>query len=163
VLTVRQLFELVADCSIGSDEEKVKARIASLQKQNKTAPPRTGEDLVDEAVFLHSFIPRTLHAVTDPIADLDKLRAENTAAILHAPVSGLNESLAAVEEEKRRNEESEDSDSDTSEGSSDESLDEGSPAPVPQPKRSTMSREERKRHKKEVKSKRKESRVHKHK
>jgi len=84
-LRLRQLFELVADKYI----EDVDNRIAALQEQNRQNPERSAADEVEEAVFLKSFIPRTLSDVVDPIEELESLRSGGVESILHAHVTGL--------------------------------------------------------------------------
>lgn len=166
MLTIRQLFEFAVDSTLGSSPTSAAERIAALQQHNRNSPPKTNEDKFDEAVFMKSFIPRTLHDVSDPIAELDRIQSDNMRGIYHATVSGLSASLAAMAERRRSEAEDSGSDDEESDAEATTTADNAaqlstSPTKSSTKRRSEMTKEERKQHKKDVKAERRAIRVHK--
>ncbi|GLJ45365.1 hypothetical protein SUGI_0954920 [Cryptomeria japonica] len=96
VMTVRELFDFVVDPSIADEDvdeylEKMQQKIQTRGTQSST------EDEIAEAVFVQSFIPRTLGQVKDFEKDIDQITSgKNTEGIYYQTITGLKEDLSGV-------------------------------------------------------------------
>lgn len=82
-------------------------------------------DPIEDAVFMSSFIPRTLGQVYDPERDIDLVNAGRGDELIYADVTGLDTGMAAIEVEDVNKEQEVESDvGDVMSGASDEDEDE---------------------------------------
>jgi RIO kinase 1 len=132
-MNVRELFEFVTDANITEENMEL-----YLQKMEELAEKRnnegvTDEEEVNEEVFKHSFIPRTLAQVGDPQGEMDRCK-EGDTDIFHRTITGLASNLTSVsrvphalaeelEDEDEEDEESEDDDYNSSDDYSKDSDD----------------------------------------
>lgn len=93
VMTVRELFDFVTDPSI--TDENVNEY---LDKAQEIAANRSDEvsDQVEEEVFKHSYIPRTLNEVVDFEEDMKKAKEGKTEGIMYQKVIGLKSDLTGA-------------------------------------------------------------------
>ncbi|KAG8763642.1 protein kinase rio1, partial [Ceratobasidium sp. 428] len=92
------------------------------ETQKDRASAHSGEQ--DDAVFLKSYIPRTLNDVYDPERDIARLQRGEGKDLIYGDLTGVvqvNEGAAA----DKREENTDEGDSETGEGDSDESAQEG--------------------------------------
>src|SRR5690606_1485448 len=94
-MTIRRLFEFVTDSNITEENmDRYLQKMEELaEKRNETGI--TAEDEVDEEVFKHSFIPRTLAQIGDPLGEFERCK-EGEKDIFHHTVTGLKSDLATV-------------------------------------------------------------------
>lgn len=96
VMSVRELFDFVVDPSIMDDDiddylEKMQQKIRTRGMQS------SAEEEIAEAVFVQSFIPRTLDQVKDFEKDIDRINSgNNTEGIYYQTITGLKEDLSGV-------------------------------------------------------------------
>eukprot|EP01122_Echinamoeba_exundans_P016150 TRINITY_DN8098_c0_g1_i1.p1 TRINITY_DN8098_c0_g1~~TRINITY_DN8098_c0_g1_i1.p1 ORF type:complete len:703 (+),score=153.41 TRINITY_DN8098_c0_g1_i1:241-2109(+) len=174
-LTTRQIFGFVTETSaaLGQDFDANQwdSYIVQLRKENsgKTQQELSNEDQVAEAVFMNSFIPRTLRQVPNPLEEIEQMQAgADVSALLHATVTGVgidgffkpDGSYAMKDGEK--DDEDEESDEESAEesksGSDDEGLSSTSTKKNEIRPRKSLTKEERKQQRREVKAKRREAR-----
>lgn len=93
VMTVRELFDFVTDPSI--TDENVNEY---LDKAQEIAANRSDEvsDQLEEEVFKHSYIPRTLNEVVDFEQDMKKAKEGKTEGIMYQKVIGLKSDLTGA-------------------------------------------------------------------
>eukprot|EP01018_Ginkgo_biloba_P016949 Gb_16907 [translate_table: standard] len=96
VMSVRELFDFVVDPSITDEDiddylEKIQQKIKTRDLQSST------EDQIAEAVFVQSFIPRTLDQVKDFEKDIIQITSGNsTEGIYYQTITGLKDDLSGV-------------------------------------------------------------------
>lgn len=86
-LNNRELFDFVTSLNI--EEENIDTVIEDFLKNAATRPVQTNEEALSEAVFMDSFIPRTLDEVIDATRDIDKIQDGDDADILYRHVTGM--------------------------------------------------------------------------
>lgn len=94
VMTVRELFDFVTDSSITDDnigEYLEKAQeIAANREENDTT------DQLNDEVFKHAYIPRTLNEVLDFEKDMEKAKDGKTEDIMYQKVIGMKSDLSGT-------------------------------------------------------------------
>eukprot|EP00850_Spirogloea_muscicola_P023327 SM000347S13001 [mRNA] locus=s347:84839:88882:- [translate_table: standard] len=96
VMTVRELFDFVTDPSIADDQveeylDKMQIVIGSR------ATELTAEEATREAVFVQSFIPRTLDQVPNYERDHDRIASgQSTEGIYYQTLVGLKQDLSGI-------------------------------------------------------------------
>eukprot|EP01134_Creolimax_fragrantissima_P000086 CFRG0086T1 len=96
VMTMRELFEFVTDPSLADNQ--IDAYLEQMQENIAARGDVTAEEVVAEAVFQHSYIPRTLDDVVDFERDYD--RAQSAAQtgekvdLIYAKLLGLEPDLS---------------------------------------------------------------------
>jgi RIO kinase 1 len=94
-LTIRRLFDFITDVSIASEDLDRYLAIA-----HEAALLEVDDELkkVDDNVFSHSYIPRTLDDVIDIERDVDRIQSGDTEKLLYTKLTGLDlKSLAATD------------------------------------------------------------------
>lgn len=106
VMTVRELFEFITDPSITRENMDAYLSKAMEIASQRTKEERSSQEHVDEEVFKHAYIPRTLNEVKNYERDMDimmKLKEEDMAMnaqhdnILYQTVTGLKKDLSGVQ------------------------------------------------------------------
>lgn len=170
-LTTRQIFSFVTDSSASLESETGQDLfLSNLRRENtgKSAKELTDEEQVAEAVFMSSFIPRTLRQVPNPIGEIEQMQAgADVSAILHATVTGVGidgffkpDGSYKIVGHQDDGEDDEEVGEDDSSSSNEE--DNASMKTELKP-RKTMTKEEKKQQRREVKAKRREARLNKNK
>jgi RIO kinase 1 len=93
-MSTRQLFDFVTDKSIG--ESNIDAYLLAVENENRAHPYPTNEEMIEAGVFRHSFIPRTLSQVTDPLYELEQVKYGKHPDIFHTTVTGLRSDLCGI-------------------------------------------------------------------
>lgn len=95
-MAVRELFDFVVDPSIM--DEDIDDYLEKMQQKIRTRGMQSSaEDEIAEAVFVQSFIPRTLDQVQDFEKDIDRITSgNNTEGIYYQTITGLKEDLSGV-------------------------------------------------------------------
>jgi len=89
MLTVREFFEFVTDLTV--DESTEASHLESMLDASQLRSPLTQEQLVDDQVFQHSYIPRTLFDVIEPLEELDFYNnPDRKSDVFHHTVTGFN-------------------------------------------------------------------------
>lgn len=87
-LSNRELFDFVTSLLI--QEEELDTTIQNLIKE-AALRPKTNEAEVNEAVFMDSFIPRTLNEVIDASRDISKIKNEKDSDLLYQELTGMRQ------------------------------------------------------------------------
>ncbi|KAG9159752.1 hypothetical protein Leryth_007767 [Lithospermum erythrorhizon] len=111
VMTRRELFDFIVDPTIGDDDvesylEEVQQKI--LARGNVLS----AEEEIAEAVFMQSYIPKTLDHVKNAEADVQRIiSGEDTGDMYYKTITGLNQALSlnadSVAEKKQHQQEGE--------------------------------------------------------
>ena len=97
-MTVKELFEFVTDPTITEaniDEYLDQVQQCAVQRSKVDL---TQQDLVDEEVFKHVFIPRTLDEVIDFEGDAKKAQDGIASDVYYPMVTGLKQDLSGAKE-----------------------------------------------------------------
>eukprot|EP01127_Copromyxa_protea_P017830 TRINITY_DN5497_c0_g1_i2.p1 TRINITY_DN5497_c0_g1~~TRINITY_DN5497_c0_g1_i2.p1 ORF type:complete len:513 (-),score=134.46 TRINITY_DN5497_c0_g1_i2:12-1454(-) len=126
VMNNRELFDFVTRLDL--PEENVESYINNILDDVRSRPAQSEQEKVTEAVFMQSFIPRTLDEVIDYRRDINKIGTGDDDDLLYKTLTGLN---ITMEQEQRGNEESsededEDDDDNSEESGDDDEESEGS-------------------------------------
>ncbi|MCO5560163.1 hypothetical protein L7F22_013770 [Adiantum nelumboides] len=96
VMTVRELFDFIVDPSLSDNDVDDYLEKMQLKVQLRNEEP-TAESKVAEAVFVQSFIPRTLDQVKDYERDMQRITGgKGTEGIYYQTIIGLKEDLSGV-------------------------------------------------------------------
>ncbi|MCO5597033.1 hypothetical protein L7F22_051106 [Adiantum nelumboides] len=96
VMTVRELFDFIVDPSLSDNDVDDYLEKMQLKVQLRNEEP-TAESEVAEAVFVQSFIPRTLDQVKDYERDMQRITGgKGTEGIYYQTIIGLKEDLSGV-------------------------------------------------------------------
>ncbi|KAH7443225.1 hypothetical protein KP509_02G026500 [Ceratopteris richardii] len=96
VMMVRELFDFIVDPSISDDDVDDYLEKMQLKVLSRDGGPSSEID-VAEAVFVQSFIPRTLDQVKDYERDMQRIASgKDTEGIYYQTITGLKEDLSGV-------------------------------------------------------------------
>lgn len=96
VMMVRELFDFIVDPAISDNDVDDYLDKMQLKVQTRNEEP-TAESQVVEAVFVQSFIPRTLDQVKDYERDMQRISSgKDTEGIYYQTLVGLKEDLSGV-------------------------------------------------------------------
>jgi RIO kinase 1 len=99
-MTTRDLFDFIIDATLlDSQIEDYLERAQDIASQRQTAP-KSAQDEVEETVFQHSFIPRTMEEVAGEDYLLDRYKALATGditSVYYRKVLGLNPLLSGAD------------------------------------------------------------------
>jgi len=105
VLGLKELFDWVVDTREDWDERLDKLEVIA---SSRTEEERSAQQIVDEEVFKQVFIPRRLHEVAKPEADILKSKEEGSSCLDYGAVTGL----AGIVQQDNSDSESESSEKD---------------------------------------------------
>lgn len=88
VLRTRELFDFVSDLTLQSDREE--AVLAGLQARCEERGPMTDDEMLEESIWMQSYIPHHLHEVIDAAGDIEKVKEGDTKDILYHHLVGFN-------------------------------------------------------------------------
>ncbi|KAH3762967.1 serine/threonine-protein kinase RIO1 [Pelomyxa schiedti] len=110
VASVHRLFDFICNPSI--PEELVSEKLQEL-----TSTPDTTPSEVDDAVFLRSYMPRSLADVKDPAQAIEGVQQGDPDSISHLTVSGITPGMVlGIDEEDDEEDEDEEEEEDEAEG-----------------------------------------------
>ncbi|KAL9665036.1 hypothetical protein QQ045_020445 [Rhodiola kirilowii] len=172
VMTIRELFDFIVDPSITDDSvdsylEEVQAKI--LARGNQISP----EDEVADAVFVQSYIPKTLDHVRNVEEDVKKITSgQGTDDMYYKTITGLKQALQSRPSFSEKNSDTTNTadpqdQTDSAESESNSESDEDSDEDEEKPDRDRNSgdpidmKAARKENKKKVKEEKREARKHK--
>eukprot|EP01125_Pyxidicula_operculata_P007591 TRINITY_DN2578_c0_g1_i1.p1 TRINITY_DN2578_c0_g1~~TRINITY_DN2578_c0_g1_i1.p1 ORF type:complete len:754 (+),score=275.98 TRINITY_DN2578_c0_g1_i1:50-2263(+) len=91
-MTLRELFDFITDITIS--ENDIDSYLDTMQETITQRPIKSVAELIDDKVFLESFIPRTLNDVSKPSRDIAKIiDQENEDEIKREDAESINELL----------------------------------------------------------------------
>ncbi|XP_064624994.1 serine/threonine-protein kinase RIO1-like [Lineus longissimus] len=97
-MTVRELFDYITDPSITTDNADDYLDKIMEVTSHRTIDDITEQEKIDEEVFKHSFIPRTLDDVVDIERDLKRAQKGQMGDILYHTVTGMKQNLTGTQE-----------------------------------------------------------------
>ena len=102
VMTVKELFEFVTDPLVkDQDVDEYLARVQKIASA-RTEEELTQNDLIDEEVFKHAYIPQRLDEVIDFERDNEKAKKGETENIFYANFTGMNKELSGAKQKHVR-------------------------------------------------------------
>ncbi|XP_052774418.1 serine/threonine-protein kinase RIO1-like [Mya arenaria] len=97
-LTVKELFDFVTDVTITADNLDDYLDQCMQMTSNRNIDDVTEQDKIDEEVFKHSYIPRTLDQVIDFERDYEKQRKGQGEELLYNKITGLRTDLSGPQQ-----------------------------------------------------------------
>ncbi|KAK3089613.1 hypothetical protein FSP39_005032 [Pinctada imbricata] len=97
-LTVKELFDFVTDVTITEDNIDAYLDHAMTMTSHRTIDDITEQQKVDEEVFKHSFIPRTLDDVTHFERDVKLAKQGDSEQVLYQTVTGMKADLSGAQQ-----------------------------------------------------------------
>ncbi|XP_062506530.1 serine/threonine-protein kinase RIO1-like isoform X2 [Corticium candelabrum] len=98
VLSLRQLFDFVTDPNVADDNIDLYLDKALSIASERIVSGVSEEHKVDEEVFRHSYIPRTLNEVVDIERDLHEAQEGRRAEIFYQTLTGLKPDLSGAQQ-----------------------------------------------------------------
>lgn len=91
MLSLRRMWDFVVDPALPDHEEELLALVRDREES---------DDLDDDAVFMSSFIPRSLAEVYDPERDVEVVKAGKGDQLIYAGLAGLKDKVGVVDESR---------------------------------------------------------------
>ncbi|KAL6177632.1 hypothetical protein ACLB2K_049157 [Fragaria x ananassa] len=92
VMTIRELFDFIVDPCIADDD--IDSYLEKVQQKIMARGDMTAEEEIADAVFVQSYIPKTLDNVKNAEADVIRLTSgEDTRDMYYKTITGLKEAL----------------------------------------------------------------------
>lgn len=103
VMTIRELFDFIVDPSI--DEDSVDSYLEEAQRKVLARGDEiSAEDEIADAVFVQSFIPKTLDNVKNAEADVIRLTSgEDTGDMYYKTITGLKHAISIEQQQHEAN------------------------------------------------------------
>ncbi|KAA8492534.1 Serine/threonine-protein kinase RIO1 [Porphyridium purpureum] len=92
LLGVRELFDFVSDVTLSDtmdQREALDKRMTLLPTEARSSREQEAQAEIETAVFMHAFIPRTLHEVEDHERDIDMIAEGRGSDLLYTKLTGL--------------------------------------------------------------------------
>ncbi|ESQ46524.1 hypothetical protein EUTSA_v10000120mg [Eutrema salsugineum] len=157
VMTIRELFDFIVDPTIS--DESVDSYLEEVQRKVIERGEISVEDEMADSVFMKSYIPKSLDAVNNPEADVEKITSgQDTGDMLYKTITGLKEALPKVDEQQLKVDVEEEKEVEEGEESEKEEDDDSESEEESGPEDKKAARKE---HKKKVKEEKRESRKNK--
>ncbi|XP_041357623.1 serine/threonine-protein kinase RIO1-like [Gigantopelta aegis] len=96
-MTIKELFDFITDLAITEENIDDYLDKAMSISANRTYQDVSEQEKIDEEVFKHSYIPRTLDEVINFEQDYRKAKAGTGEKVLYHTVTGLNQDLSGVQ------------------------------------------------------------------
>lgn len=112
-MTIKELFDFVTDVSITEDNMEDYLEQAMIIASSRSLEEVSQQDKVDEEVFKHVFIPRTLDDVPDIEKDILKAQKGETEHITYHKLTGIKQDLSGVQQRPELLEDEEEAESQT--------------------------------------------------
>lgn len=90
--TIRELFDFITDSTINDDNMEQYLESLAKNIENRNFKDLTAQELIDEAVWQNTFIPKRLDEVRHFERDVTQ-RNESETAPIYGKITGLNENL----------------------------------------------------------------------
>lgn len=94
VLTTRELFEYITDKNINdSNEQLYLDRILDIAAERGEP---SSEDVINDEVFIKSFIPRYLGDISDPLEEAKQIADGNLTDVFHQSLTGFKPDMSGI-------------------------------------------------------------------
>ncbi|XP_071685790.1 uncharacterized protein [Rutidosis leptorrhynchoides] len=102
VMTIRELFDFIVDPSI--NEDSVDSYLEEAQRKVLARGDEiSAEDEIADAVFIQSFIPKTLDNVKDAEADVNRITSgQDTGDMYYQTITGLKHAISIEQQQQQR-------------------------------------------------------------